>query len=119
MAYNWMTPAEGVTAHYNRMARKRAADRADRAAFEEAYKQGERQAKADTPQSALDVQIGGNHYKQGGLDPMKFSHANDLGFAEGNVVKYVTRHRRKNGKQDLEKAIHCLQILIELEYPNG
>jgi len=51
-------------------------------------------------------QIGGDHYRQ-----LK------IGFIEGSVVKYVTRHRLKGGRDDLEKAIHCLQLLIELEYP--
>lgn len=42
--------------------------------------------------------------------------ANNLNFLEGNVIKYVSRHRAKNGREDLEKAIHCLQLLISYEY---
>jgi hypothetical protein len=66
--------------------------------------------------SALDTQIGGSHYKMA-IQPVEFIHKNGLGFLEGNVVKRVCRHRNKNGKEDLLKAIHELQLLIELEYP--
>lgn len=53
------------------------------------------------------------------IQPVEFIHANDIPFIEGNVIAYVCRHRRKNGRQDLEKAIHFLQILIDKEYPEG
>jgi hypothetical protein len=69
-------------------------------------------------QGALREQIGGNHYKQLAIQPFEYNHANHLEAAEGEVIKYVTRHRWKNGKQDLDKAIHVLQMLILLEYPN-
>ena len=68
--------------------------------------------------SAFDKQISGSHYKNKGIQPIAYIHANQLGFCEGNVVKYVTRHKEKNGKADLEKAIHYLELLIELEYGN-
>lgn len=67
--------------------------------------------------SALHHQAGGYHYKILQIQPVEYIHANKIGYFEGNVIKYVTRHRDKNGKQDLEKAIHYLQLLIELEYP--
>jgi hypothetical protein len=66
-------------------------------------------------QSALDTQVGGSHYRDKGIQPIIYIHANDLGFCEGNVVKYVTRWREKNGVADLKKAIHYLELLIELE----
>lgn len=66
--------------------------------------------------SALDRQPGGNHYKDRGIQPIEFIVANKLGFCEGNVVKYVTRHEEKNGKEDIEKAIHYLQFILELKY---
>jgi len=66
--------------------------------------------------TALDSQVGANHYKAQKIQPVEYIHANKIGFMEGNVIKYVTRHKLKNGKQDLEKAIHFLQLLIELEY---
>ena len=68
--------------------------------------------------SALDKQVSGSHYKDKGVQPIVYIHANNLGFCEGNVIKYVTRHKQKNGKADLEKAIHYLELLIELEYAN-
>jgi hypothetical protein len=66
--------------------------------------------------SALDKQVSGNHYKDKGIQPIVYIHANDLGFCEGNVVKYVTRHKSKNGAADIRKAIHYLELLLELEY---
>jgi hypothetical protein len=65
--------------------------------------------------SALTKQVGGSHYRDKGIQPIIYIHANDLGFCEGNVVKYVTRWRDKNGVADLRKAIHYLELLIELE----
>jgi hypothetical protein len=63
--------------------------------------------------SALDVQVGGDHYKAQGIQPIAYIFANNLGFCEGNVVKYVTRYKLKNGVQDLKKARHYLDMLIE------
>lgn len=66
--------------------------------------------------SALEKQEGGEHYKSMAIQPVQFIHANGLGYFEGNVVKYVARHRSKNGVEDLKKARHYLDLLIELEY---
>lgn len=66
--------------------------------------------------SALDIQIDGDHYKDLVIQPAIFIHANNIPFMEGNAIKYICRHRNKNGKKDLEKAIHYLQMLIEMEY---
>lgn len=65
--------------------------------------------------SALDKQISGSHYMDKGIQPIVYIHANKLGFCEGNVVKYVTRWREKGGEDDLRKAIHYLELLIQLE----
>lgn len=65
--------------------------------------------------SALQTQVGGEHYKTKGIQPIEYIYENNLGFCEGNVVKYVTRWREKNGLSDLRKAIHYLELLIELE----
>lgn len=67
------------------------------------------------PPIALDRQVGGDHYKQCKIQPVEFIVANDIGFMEGNVIKYVVRHKRKSGIADLEKAMHYLQMLIEFE----
>ena len=66
--------------------------------------------------SALDKQVSGNHYKDKGIQPIVYIHANNLGFCEGNVIKYVTRHKEKNGAADIKKAIHYLELLLELQY---
>jgi hypothetical protein len=62
-------------------------------------------------------QIGGTHYSNLAIQPTEYAQKNNLTFIEGNIVKYVTRHRHKNGKEDLMKALHYLQQLIEYEYP--
>lgn len=57
-------------------------------------------------------EIGGTHYEQMKIQPTEYIHANGLDFFEGNVVKYITRHRFKNGAEDVKKAIdYCLMIL--------
>jgi hypothetical protein len=68
---------------------------------------------------ASDEQIGGGHYKGYAIQPAEFIHRNKIGFLEGNVIKYVCRHPQKGGRQDIEKAIHYLQLLLEWERPAG
>ena len=65
--------------------------------------------------SALNTQVAGDHYKALKIQPIEYIHANSLPFAEGSVIKYVTRWRDKGGIADLEKAKHFLELLIELE----
>ena len=65
--------------------------------------------------SALDTQVAGGHYKSLKIQPIEYIHANSIPFAEGSVIKYVTRWRDKGGLADLEKAKHVLELLIELE----
>lgn len=69
--------------------------------------------------SALDYQVGGSHYRDKAIQPVEFIHANSLGFCEGNIIKYVSRWKDKNGLQDLYKAKHYLELLIELEQKNA
>jgi len=64
----------------------------------------------------LQQQVGGDHYQQHAIQPVEFITANKLTFLEGCVVKRICRHRRKNGLEDLRKAIHEIELLIELEY---
>lgn len=66
--------------------------------------------------SILDVQYGGTHYKSKRIQPVEYAHANDLSFFQGNVVKYVTRYKDKKGVEDVKKAIHYLQMILEFEY---
>lgn len=77
------------------------------------------QLRIDMVPNALDVQVGGTHYKDCAIQPIEYIHANKLGFAEGNVVKYITRHRQKHGADDVRKVIHYCQLLLELEYGAG
>ena len=64
-----------------------------------------------------DKQIGGNHYKDMAIQPSEFINKNKLQFAEGNSIKYICRHSLKGGKQDLEKAKHYIDMIIERDYP--
>lgn len=64
--------------------------------------------------SANEKQVGGKHYKIA-IEPWDFILANDLGFLEGNAIKYIVRHKQKNGIQDISKAIHYLEKLKEHE----
>lgn len=65
--------------------------------------------------NALDVQVGGDHYKTKGIQPVEYCMANSIGFMEGSVIKYVTRWREKGGVEDLKKARHFLDMLIEYQ----
>lgn len=67
-------------------------------------------------QSAWDKQTGGDHYKKLAIQPMEYALKNKLDYAQANVVKYVTRHADKNGKEDLLKAIHNIELMIEHYY---
>lgn len=64
----------------------------------------------------LDNQVGGSHYKYFKIQPVEFIHANKIPFCEANAIKYLCRHKEKNGVQDLLKAKHYIDILIRLEY---
>ena len=66
--------------------------------------------------SVYDKQVGGPHYKKMKIQPSKFVIENELLFPEGSVIKYICRHRFKNGKEDLLKAIHFIEMIIERDY---
>ena len=68
------------------------------------------------PEAALDTQIGGNHYKSMAIQPTEYIQRNKLGWCEGNIIKYASRHKSKNGREDIEKVIHYANLLLELEY---
>jgi hypothetical protein len=67
------------------------------------------------PKKALDIQIGGNHYKDMPIQPMEYSMKNGLDACQHTIIKYVTRFREKGGIEDLEKAKHCIDLLIGFE----
>ena len=76
--------------------------------------------KTDLKKQALKAtlkQVGGSHYKDCKIQPVEYIVGNDLTFLEGNIIKYVTRHRRKGeGKKDIEKVIHYAEMILEMEY---
>lgn len=63
----------------------------------------------------LNKQVGGSHYKSLKIQPVEYILANDLGWCEGNIVKYITRWRQKNGLDDIRKVIHYAEILLAEE----
>jgi|TARA_R100000008_G_scaffold63488_1_gene40665 hypothetical protein len=65
---------------------------------------------------ATSKQIGGNHYKDCKIMPIEYIVKNNLDFLEGNVVKYITRHKLKGGQEDIEKVIHYAELILELKY---
>ena len=69
-----------------------------------------------TPSAPLDTQVGGNHYKDCAIQPVEFAMKNNLDFCQASAIKYIVRHASKNGKQDLEKAKHFIDLLIQFHY---
>ena len=69
--------------------------------------------------SAFETQVSGTHYSKLAIQPMQYSMANKLDACQHTIIKYVTRFRDKNGRIDLEKAKHVIDMLIELEYGNS
>tara|TARA_R100001086_G_scaffold86540_1_gene42261 strand:- start:1178 stop:1564 length:387 start_codon:yes stop_codon:yes gene_type:complete len=67
--------------------------------------------------SSLNKQVGGSHYKDCKIQPVEYISSNNLDFFEGNIVKYITRHRTKDeGKKDIQKVIHYAELILELFY---
>ena len=80
-------------------------------------KEDREQVELIKKETALTQQIGGNHYKDCKIQPIDFIMENNLTFCEGNALKYITRHRRKgDGAKDIHKAIHYLEMILEVEY---
>ena len=65
---------------------------------------------------ALHKQVSGTHYMYMEIQPAEFINKNKLLFAEGNAIKYICRHSRKGGIEDIDKAIHFLEMIIERDY---
>lgn len=66
--------------------------------------------------TALYKQEGGTHYKEMAIQPVEYITKNNIPYLEGNVIKYVTRHRSKGGSEDIKKAIHYLELILQLTY---
>jgi hypothetical protein len=73
------------------------------------------QSKLAKRESALDRQVAGEHYKNLPIQPVEFIHANNIPFCEATAIKYLVRWRSKNGIEDLEKAKHYIDLLIQME----
>ena len=73
--------------------------------------------RATKRSSASAKQVNGDHYRSMAIQPSAYIMKNGLSWCEGNAIKYITRHKLKGGRVDIEKAIHYLELLLELEYP--
>ena len=69
-----------------------------------------------TTYNSLEEQVGGKHYRSMKIQPAEFINENKLLFAEGNAIKYICRHSRKGGIEDIDKAIHYLEMIKERDY---
>ena len=65
--------------------------------------------------NAMTTQVGGDHYSKLAIQPAEYITKNKLTYLQGNVIKYVTRYKDKNGIEDLQKAKHYIDLLIELK----
>lgn len=65
------------------------------------------------PEPAPSRQVGGSHYKKYAIQPSEYILKNNIGWLEGNAIKYLTRWKDKGGRQDLEKAKHYVELLLE------
>lgn len=109
-------PAHGELFTYNfyceACARKRLTEPSEEMLYE--------QTQAATNQyNPLADQLGGTHYKDMKIQVVEFCQTNGFPYCESQAIKYIARHRKKNGAEDIRKAIHLLQILLKLEYPNA
>ena len=84
-----------------------------RDAEEDAIRKGTYEYEYD---NATSKQIGGDHYKNCAIQPIDYIVKNNLDFLEGNVVKYITRHKTKNGIEDIRKVIHYAELILEKKY---
>ena len=84
-----------------------------RNAEEDAIKKGTYEYEYD---NATSKQIGGDHYKNCAIQPIDYIVKNNLDFLEGNIVKYITRHKTKNGIEDIKKVIHYAELILEKKY---
>ena len=69
-----------------------------------------------TTYNSLDEQVGGKHYRNMKIQPAEFINETKLLFAEGNAIKYICRHSVKGKEQDIRKAIHYLEMILERDY---
>lgn len=75
--------------------------------------------ETEEDRNPLQTQVAGDHYKKYKIQPVEFLQANEFNHIESAIIKYACRHRDKNGKEDLLKIKHYVDVLIELEYPDA
>ena len=75
--------------------------------------------RTNKEERAIKKQIGVDHYKTFPIMPIEYIYKNKLNFLEGNIVKYISRHRSKNGAEDIKKIIHYAELILQLEYGEG
>lgn len=61
-------------------------------------------------------QVGGSHYKNLAIQPAQYMHENKIDYLAGNAIKYLTRYKSKNGAEDIKKAKHYCEMILEMEY---
>jgi len=86
--------------------------------WDQAYRKVTAEDPVIKPRDPMEMQIGGDHYAAKKFQPIEYIHANNLDFMEGNVVKYITRHRDKGGADDIMKAIHYCKLILKYSYSN-
>ena len=64
---------------------------------------------------ALETQVGGNHYNSMKIQPIEYTMANEMNPLQHTAIKYISRYKNKNGIEDLKKAIHSLELLVQFE----
>ena len=94
------------------------AKRLQKVTNQQLYAEEHKEQLKQSAKNPLEQQIGGSHYKDLAIQPVEFIEQNDLSFLEGCVIKRLCRHDKPTGKgkQDIQKAIHELQLLLQLRY---
>jgi hypothetical protein len=70
----------------------------------------------DKADNALNEQVGGEHYKKYAIQPAEYCQRNKLNSLESSIIRYATRHQDKNGREDIEKIIHCAKLILKFDY---
>ena len=82
----------------------------------EGYQSHDDMIRDSVKETGSDRQVGGNHYKDCVIQPTEYIVKNKLDFLEGNVVKYITRHKTKGQEEDIRKVIHYAELILEYTY---
>tara|TARA_R100001369_G_scaffold52155_2_gene78964 strand:+ start:978 stop:1262 length:285 start_codon:yes stop_codon:yes gene_type:complete len=85
----------------------------------EGYQSHDDMIRDSVKDTGSDRQVGGNHYKDCVIQPTEYIVKNKLDFLEGNVVKYITRHKTKGQEEDIRKVIHYAELILEYTYGKG